>query len=306
MRRLPRARDALHARSAYRIGVTHDLRTCPTCGSTGPAEARFCASCGSRLQDDPGSDARTGVLSPKETERATVAYMRAERRVFGVVPSTLTFVVACFLLALATVLLTAHNWIVGLALLACSGALFVVFFSAARRDPSSALARASLGASSRVRGWLSFVGESAGAWSEAGRNSLRLRGELRALRAERREAQFALGEAAYREDDLEIAALRARVRERDEAIADRERAAAETLDRARRRVAHERLAIQPTQQLSPDDDELAGDQAEASEQAEPEQAEAASISAEAAAKTEETSNRKARKPARGPDETPND
>lgn len=295
------ARDALHARSAYRIGVTHDLRTCLTCGSTGPAEARFCASCGSRLQDDPDSDARTGALSPSETEPASVAYMRAERRVFGVVPSTLTFVVACFLLALATILLTAQNLIVGVALLACSGALFVVFVSAARRDPTSALARAALGASSRVRGWVGFVGESAGAWSEAGRNLLRRRRELRALRAERSQVQFALGGAVYREDDVEVAALRARLRELDDAIVDQERAAAETLDRARRRVARERLTIQPTQQLAPDDDAPVRDQADASERTE-----SASFSAEADAEQEKKSTRKARKPAGGPDGTPND
>jgi hypothetical protein len=229
-----------------------------------------------------------------------VSYMRAERRLFGVVPSTLTFVVSCFLLALATVLLIAQNWIVGVALLACSGALFVVFFSAARRDPTSALARAALGASSRVRGWVSFVGESAGAWSEAGRSLLRRRRELRALRAERSQAQVALGGAAYREEEVEVETLRVRLRELDDAIADRERAAAETLDRARRRVANERLAIQPTQQLAPADDELVSDQAEASEQAE-----AASSSAKAAAKPEK-SNRKQRKPAGGPDGTPND
>jgi hypothetical protein len=224
--------------------------------------------------------------------------MRAERRLFGVVPSTLTFVVACFLLALAAVLLAARNWIVGVALLACSGALFVVFYSAARRDPTSALARTALRASSRIRGWVGFVGESAGAWSEAGRDLVRRRRELRALRAERSREQFALGGAAYAEDDVEVATLRARLRDLDHAIADRERAAAETLARARRRVARERFAIQPTQQLSSGDDGLVPDQGVS------EPADAPSDSAEVTANREKKSNRKTRKPAGEPARPP--
>jgi hypothetical protein len=294
------AHDEAHARNGYRIGVTHDLRTCPTCGSTAPAEARFCASCGSRLNDDADEDARADPLSPSQMEPATVAYMRAERRLFGVVPTVLTCGVACLLLALAVVLLTARNWIVGVAMLVCSGALFVVFFNAAKRDPSSAPARAALAANSRLRGWLGFVGESAGAWSEAGRNSVRLRRELRALRAKRSQAQFALGDAAYRSEDAEVAALRARLQELNDAIADREQAAVETLERARRRIARERLAIQPTQQLPPEDDVVVRERAEASDHSE-----TSSGAAAATAKSAKKSDRKKREPG-GPDGIPHD
>ena len=141
--------------------------------------------------------------------------------------------------------------VLGVMLLAFAAALFVLFYGAAERNPDSGIARAALAAVGRVSGWWRFSRESASAWSGAGRSVVRLKQELRPLRAERKDVQFALGQAAYEQDEAQVAALRARLAELDDAIAEREREAAEAVEHARHRVDDERVAVQPTEHLAP-------------------------------------------------------
>ena len=130
-----------------------------------------------------------------------------------------TFVLAVVLLVGALIALIAQSWVLGIMLLAFAAAVFVLFYGAAERDPSSSVARAALGTVAQVSGWTRFAQGSAGAWGSAGRRLFDLRRELRPLRAERREVQSALGDAAYRQDEAAVASLRARMSEIDDAIA---------------------------------------------------------------------------------------
>ena len=214
-------------------------RTCPNCQLAAANDARFCANCGSPLDDDvaPGS----------------ISYSQPSQRLFGVLSPLPTFVLASILLVAALLALIAQSWVLAVMLLAFSAALFLLFYGAAERDPSSPVARAALGAVGRARGWTRFATGSGKAWSGAGRRLYDIRREVGPLRKERREVQFALGEAAYRQDEGTVASLRARMAEIDDAIAESEKEREQTLENARRRIEDERLEVRQTQFLPPDE-----------------------------------------------------
>jgi uncharacterized protein YdcH (DUF465 family) len=219
--------------------VAESVRICPACRLAAPLDARFCSNCGAALEGDgtPGS----------------ISYSQPSPRLFGVLAPLPTFVLAAILFVGALLALIAQSWVLAVMLLAFSAALFVLFYGAAERDPSSGVARVALRTVSRVAGWTRFATGSAGAWSGAGRRVYEIRRELRPLRAERGQVQLALGEAAYKQDEPTIASLRARMAELDDAIADREREREEALAKARNRVEEERLEVRDTQFLPQDD-----------------------------------------------------
>ena len=220
--------------NGYRPSVTEALTTCLACGSTNPPDASFCAACGRKL-----------------SEAEAVAYTVSQPRVFGVLSPVAAFVLGCLLLLGAVVALVAASMVVGIVLLAAAIAAFILFYGAAERDPSSSVARSAVTASARMRGWTSLTAGSTKAWTRTGRDLLRLRGELRALRHDRERTQAALGDAAYREDEAVVNSLRERMRELDADIAAREQARTASLARARNQVADEHLAARRTQVLSP-------------------------------------------------------
>jgi hypothetical protein len=225
--------------------VAENVHICPACRLAAPADARFCPNCGSQLEG--------------EAAAGSISYSQPTPRLFGVLAPMPTFVLASILFVGALLALIAQSWVLGVMLLAFAAALFVLFYGAAERDPTSPVARAALGGVSRVAGWTRFASGSAGAWSGAGRRLFDLRKEVRALQRERREVQVALGDAAYRQDEPGVASLRARMTEIDDAIAEKERERAETLARARNRVEDERVAVRQTQYLPPDDAETPAD-----------------------------------------------
>jgi hypothetical protein len=219
--------------------VTESVRICPVCSLAAAQEARFCSNCGNPLDG--------------EATRASISYSQPSAKLFGVLAPAPTFVLAAVLFAGGLTALVLQSWVLAVMLLAFSAALFVLFYGAAERDPSSGISRAALGAVARVSGWGRFLTGSAGAWSGAGRRLYDLRRELGPLRRERREVQFALGDAAYRQDEGTVASLRARMAEIDDAIAEREREREETVANARKRVEDERLEVRQTQFLPPED-----------------------------------------------------
>jgi hypothetical protein len=219
--------------------VTESVRTCPACRLAVAADARFCPNCGNRLDGEPGV--------------GNIAYTQPTPRLFGVLAPLPTFVLACILLAGSLVALLMQSWVLGVMLLAFAAALFVLFYGAAERDPTSPVARAALSGVGRVSSWTRFAHGSAGAWGSAGRRVFDLRREIKGLRKERREVQLALGGAAYGEDEAAVASLKARMREIDDGIEAREAERAEAIARARNRVDDERLAVRETQFLPPDD-----------------------------------------------------
>lgn len=220
--------------------------TCSACGSRIPPQANFCPSCGQRVSED----------------ETPAAYAQTQPKLFGVASPGALFVLGCALLLGALVALVAGGLVLGIVLLAVSGALFVLFYGAAERDPDSPVSRGILTAKERLRGWTSFTTQSASAWGKAGRDVVRLRSELRALHSERAQVRTDLGDAAYREDEAALSSLRARMREIDEAIAEREKAKAEALTRARRRVEDERVAVHPTEVIPPEEAEETRESAE--------------------------------------------
>lgn len=217
--------------------MTDAVRTCSACGAAAPDDARFCPSCGRPLTGDVD----------------TVAHIPPPPKLFGVVSPAAAFVLGCVLLLGGFAALVTGSPILAILLLAAAGAAFVLFYGAAERDSAGALARGALTARDRVRGWATFTTSSAGAWTKAGRDVVGLRRELRALRRDRDQVQHALGEAAFKEDEDHVASLRARMREIDEEIAERERKRAEALAHARSRVEDERVAVHPTEVLTPDE-----------------------------------------------------
>jgi len=163
------------------------------------------------------------------------------------------------LLVACVIALIAGGVVAAILLLGFAVVAFVFFYGAARRNPGDPVARRVFASVHHVRGWTTFVHASTSAWARAVRDVVRLRREARSLRREREPALRSLGDAAYREDEPLVAALRERIREIDDELARREEARAEALAAARRHVDEEREAAQSTQRLTVDDIESGGD-----------------------------------------------
>jgi zinc-ribbon domain len=232
--------------------VAENVPTCPSCRLAVSADARFCPNCGARL-DETTAGEPSAQSGDELNEPGSIAYSQPEPRLFGVLLPVPTFILACIVLAGALLSFITGSVVLGVMLLAFAAALFLLFYGAAERNPESGIARGAVDAVERATGWWRFSRQSASAWSGAGRRVVQLKQELRPLRAERKEVQLALGQAAYEQDEAKVASLRARISELDDAIAERERESAEAVARARHRVEDERVAVQPTEHIPPDE-----------------------------------------------------
>ena len=151
--------------AGYAHSVRQALPNCRVCGGAIPEQANYCPSCGIRLlEDDP-------LAAPPKV------------RLFGVVSPLAMFVLACVLLVGAIVAFATSGPILAIMLLAGAGAVFVLFYGAAERDRSSAVARGAVKTKERVRAATTVTTSSARAWSTAGRDVLRLRGSSARLGA---------------------------------------------------------------------------------------------------------------------------
>jgi hypothetical protein len=159
-------------------------------------------------------------------------------------------VLSVVLLVAGIVVLVAGSPIAAIVLLALAAASLVFFYGAVERDPTGPVARRTLSSGRRVRGWARFASRSSSAWVEAGRDVTRLTTESRSLRKERKQALYALGDAAYREDDESVSALRSRLHEIDDGLLARKQAREASVEKARRHVHDEHVAAQPTQQFA--------------------------------------------------------
>jgi hypothetical protein len=221
---------------------------CPSCDAPVDADARFCSSCGARL--DAG-ETQAVPLPPTEPGPVPMRHVQVEPRLFGVIPPSLTLVLGSVLALVGIILLATGGLVSGLLVLVIAALLLTLFFGAAQHAPASPLATKALSAVDYVKSWAGFLGGSASAWSAAGREVLRLRAEIRGLRPQRDDVQFALGGAAYRENEAEAASLRAHLRDLDRAIAERESACERALARARKVSRRERVAVQATERIEP-------------------------------------------------------
>ena len=198
------------------------------CGLLVSPEARFCSQCGTQLDG--------GGLSG--------------RRVFGVLAPAPVLVLACLLLVAGIAVLIAGSTIVAIVLLVFAAASFIFFYGAVERDPEDPVARRARTSGHRARGWAAFASRSLRAWAEAARVATKQTTHSRSLRKERKRVLYLLGDAAYREEEASVEALRSRLRELDEALLAAKEARAASVAKAREHVHEEHVAVQPTQQFS--------------------------------------------------------
>jgi hypothetical protein len=170
----------------------------------------------------------------------------AEPRIFGLVPPALALVLGLAALIAGIVAMASGGLPAGIVLLICGAILLALAVDAARRWPTSAVPRLSLRVAEAIGSRIGFVRASAGTWSGASREVVRMRRELRALRSDREAELSALGEAAYTEDGERMAALRRQLNEIDQGIDQRETRIAEVMGAARQRVKRERAAVPTT------------------------------------------------------------
>jgi hypothetical protein len=211
-------------------------RVCSACGAASSWDARFCQQCGRPLRDDEPTPRYYGVLSPGPA-----------------------FALGAVLFAASLIALIAGSVVGAIVFLAFAVAAFLFFLGAARRNPGDPVARRVFASVHHLRGWVTFARASTAAWVRALRDLVRLRGEARSLRREREPTLRSLGDAAYREDEPLVKALRERIREIDDELAKREDARTEALAAARRHVDDEREAARATQSFTVDEIESAED-----------------------------------------------
>ena len=236
-----------------------DPASCPACGAALPEGARFCPTCGHRVEAGGGGDTAVAAQTPGEEGAAPVVVEQVRPRLFGVLPPLTALGLGLAALPLALLAFAAGTWLIGLLLLLTAVVLLALFAEGARRfrvtDPASRFAVTLL---ERVRAWSGFATGSATAWSQAGRELVAARRELAGARAELQRTQLELGGAAYRDDAAETKRLRERMHELDDRARGCELRIQQALEHARRRVVQERAAIQPTEVVQTDGESLDG------------------------------------------------
>lgn len=214
---------------------------CANCGAALPSSARFCPTCGVVAAAGSGDTLR----APGRGEAGAAPL--AERRVFGAVPATTTLVLALALSVLGVVVLVAGHLLLGVALLAIGIAGLALSVEALRRRPRGRFGQAAQKGMLRLGERASFLFGSADAWSQAGREVVRLRAELHRLERERRQTQYELGGATYARDAERTSALIERLHALDGRADECGRASEAATARARERIARDRRTIEPTE-----------------------------------------------------------
>jgi hypothetical protein len=190
-------------------------------------------------------------VSPSETGPVPVEPMIAERRFFGVPPSTILLVVGMGALGFAIGLFATGNWPWGLILLGLAIFLLTGFSTQTRRlpDETSGVARASLAALGTVRARAGAVVETVAAHGSARVELARLRRELGQLAADRGGHLRELGEAVYEGNRSATKELKQRIKDLDEKIEEKEARMATVTMEAQERIGRAQLQVQPTEIL---------------------------------------------------------
>ena len=186
------------------------------------------------------------------------SYERVQRRVFGLAPAGLVAAASLLALVAAIAGYAIAGFAVGVLLLLASLLLAALYLEQARRRRESSLDRIAAAAADHTRALAGFTGASVRTWTRAGREVARLRVEGHRLARERSHLQYALGGAAFDEDEPRMAELRselARCTGRIDACA---RAAQAAIARAKRRTDAERRAIAATE-IRPPEHAVMGD-----------------------------------------------
>src|SRR5689334_9515785 len=163
-------------------------------------------------------------------------------------------VLAAFALGAGIVLLVAGKVAAGIVLLVAAVLLAALWLEQARRQrESSAFDRVTAAAVDHTRAVAGFTGASVRAWTTAGREITRLRLEANRLARQRSQLQYALGGAAYANDEPAVAHLRAEIEAIDARIQACVAEANAAVERMRATRAREKLAVAPTEVRRPDD-----------------------------------------------------
>lgn len=220
---------------------------CSSCGAKLPKKARFCPECGSRADVSSGETAVQEV-PPSET-RPPVEPHVAERRFFGVPPSTILLVLGVGALVVAIVLFATGRWPWGLILLGLAIFMLSGFSSQARRLPgeTSGVGRSSLAAVGSVRARAGAAVETVAAHSSARIELRRLRGEVGAVASERTERLRELGDAVYEGNRSATKDLKDAIKALDDVIKEKETQMANVTMEAQERIGRAQLQVQPTQ-----------------------------------------------------------
>jgi hypothetical protein len=196
----------------------------------------------------PG-DTAIQELPPNETGPAPVQQQFAERRFFGVPPSTLLFGIGAAGLALAVVLIVMGHWVWGLGLLALGALVLAGFVSQIRRLPAEAsgVARASVAAIDAVRARAGAAVETVVAHGSARIELASLRRSVGELAEERSERLRELGEAVYEGNRGATKHLKKQVKELDQGIKDKEAEMTKVTLDTHERIGRAQLQVQPTE-----------------------------------------------------------
>jgi hypothetical protein len=178
-----------------------------------------------------------------------VQQLVAERRFFGVPPSTLLFGIGVAGLALAVLLLAMGHWVWGLGLAAFAVFVMAGFVSQTRRLPAEAsgVARASVAAIDAVRARAGAAVETVVAHGSARIELAALRRGIAELAAERGERIRELGEAVYEGNRAATKHLKKQLKEIDQGIKDKEAEMTNVTLEAHERIGRAQLQVQPTE-----------------------------------------------------------
>lgn len=224
---------------------------CTNCGTELPPNSKFCPECGTPVAS--GDTVVEEVPVPEEVP-APVEPQVAERRFFGVPPSSVLLVLVVAGLAFGIVLLVLGEWPWALIVLGLSGFVATGLFSQARRLPgeSSRVTKASLAGVDTVRARSRAVVETVAAHGSARMELSRLRREVAALTADRRERVRELGEASYEGNKAAEKELKRRIKQLDDDVQAKEAQMAKVTIDAQERIGRAKLEVQPTRIEEPE------------------------------------------------------
>jgi hypothetical protein len=192
-------------------------------------------------------DRDTRAFEVVEIESSPTEYEVAERRMFGLAPTSFVAALAAVCLVAAIALLATGGIAAGVLILVAAVLLTALFLDQARRRRATPLDRAAADAVESTRALAGFAGASMRAWTGAGRDVTALRLEAKRLARERAKVQYALGAAAAGDDAKETERLRTELRGLDDRIAGCEKRARAAIGNARQSTSSERLAVSSTQ-----------------------------------------------------------
>jgi hypothetical protein len=221
--------------------------SCAACGAAVPTTARFCPGCGRPVDPDTGTTVRAEV-PPNETGPVPVSFGSVQPRLFGVTPPLLLLGLAVAALVVAIVLFATGHWPIALILVGVSILLLIGFLEIARRKPDAEVTRRSAEALDGVRARAASAFDALAARGRAGRETTRIRIELKRLNGHRRELLTAFGDAVYRGVDAE--GFRAQLDELDATTRRLEAELEQIVVATRQRIEKARLAVQQTEMVA--------------------------------------------------------